>query len=72
MEDYAAPYCQSGLAWYGATPPNPVGPDKNLIHAFDFNTGLLTFTALGQVNPEVFNMTMTNVAPRVGFNTSRS
>ncbi len=56
------------LAWYGATPPNPVGPDQNLIHAFDFNSGLLTFAALGQVNPEVFNMTMTNVAPRVGFN----
>lgn len=55
------------LAWYGATPPNPVGPDKNLIHAFDFNSGLLTFAALGQVNPEVFNMTLTNFAPRVGF-----
>jgi hypothetical protein len=55
------------LAWYGATPPNAVGPDKNLIHAFDFNTGLLTFAALGQVNPEVYNMTMTNFAPRVGF-----
>jgi hypothetical protein len=56
------------LAWYGATPPNPVGPDKNLIHAFDFNSGLLIFTALGQVNPEVFNMTMNNLAPRIGFN----
>lgn len=55
------------LAWYGATPPNPVGPDKNLIHSFDFNSGLLTFVALGQGNPEVFNMTLTNVAPRVGF-----
>jgi hypothetical protein len=55
------------LAWYGATPPNPVGPDKNLIHAFDFNTGLLTFAALGQVNPEVYQMTKSNFAPRVGF-----
>jgi hypothetical protein len=55
------------LAWYGATPPNPVGPDKNLIHAFDFNTGLLTFTALGQVNPEVYARTNTNFAPRIGF-----
>jgi len=55
------------LAWYGATPPNPVGKDKNLIHAFDFNTGLLTFAALGQVNPEVFSMTHSNFAPRVGF-----
>lgn len=56
-----------GLAWYGATPPNPVGADKNLIHAFDFNTGLLTFAALGQVNPEVYSMTKTNFAPRIGF-----
>ncbi|MGB7133959.1 MAG: carboxypeptidase-like regulatory domain-containing protein [Acidobacteriaceae bacterium] len=55
------------LAWYGATPPNPVGPDKNLIHAFDFDSGLLIFTALGQVNPEVFPMTKTDFAPRVGF-----
>jgi Carboxypeptidase regulatory-like domain len=55
------------LAWYGSTPPNPVGPDKNLIHAFDFNSGLLTFAALGQVNPEVFQMTRTNFAPRFGF-----
>ena len=55
------------LAWYGATPPNPVGPDKNLIHAFDFNTGLLIFTALGQVDPEVYSMTYSNFAPRVGF-----
>lgn len=55
------------LAWYGSTPPNPVGSDKNLIHAFDFNTGLLIFTALGQVNPEVFQMTRTNFAPRIGF-----
>ncbi len=35
------------LAWYGATPPNPSGSNKNLIHAFDFNTGLITFAALG-------------------------
>jgi hypothetical protein len=55
------------LAWYGATPPNPVGADKNLIHGFNFNTGFLVFTALGQQNPEVFNMTYTNFAPRVGF-----
>lgn len=55
------------LAWYGATPPNPSGSDKNLIHSFDFDTGRMTFIALGQGNPEVFDMTMTNFAPRVGF-----
>ncbi len=54
------------LAWYGATPPNPIGNNKNFIHGFDFNAGLETFAALGQMNPEVFPMTMTNFAPRIG------
>ncbi len=54
------------LAWYGTTPPNPSGDNKNLIHGFDFATGLETFAALGQMNPEVFPMTMTNFAPRIG------
>ena len=55
------------LAWYGSTAPNPSGVDKNLIHGFDFVKGIPTFAALGQVNPEVFPMTMTNWAPRAGF-----
>jgi hypothetical protein len=55
------------LAWYGSTPPNPSGPDKNLIHGFDFVKGISTFAALGQMNPEVFPMTMSNWAPRIGF-----
>ncbi len=55
------------LAWYGNTSPNPSGPDKNLIHSFDFNTGLETFAALGQTSPESFPMTQTNFAPRIGF-----
>ena len=54
------------LAWYGSTPPNPSGSNKNYIHGFDFNTGLLTFAALGQTNPEVYPMTNTNFAPRIG------
>jgi hypothetical protein len=54
------------IAWYGTTPPNPAGNNKNYIHGFDFNTGLETFAALGQVNPEVYPMTMTNWAPRIG------
>lgn len=56
------------LAWYGATSPNPSGPDRNLIHAFDFNAGKPIFSALGQVNPAVYPMTLTNWAPRVGIN----
>jgi hypothetical protein len=56
------------LAWYWATPPNP--PDqtnKDLIHGFNFSTGLETFAALGTANPEVYSMTLDNVAPRLGL-----
>ena len=56
------------FAWFANTPPNP--PDqtnRNLIHGFDFNTGLETFAALGTANPEVFEMTRTNFAPRIGL-----
>lgn len=55
-----------GLSYYLKTPPNPSGPDKNLVHSFDFKTGEETFAALGQVNPELYSMTMTDFAPRVG------
>jgi hypothetical protein len=56
------------LAWFGNTSPNPSGSDKNLIHGFDFTLGKPTFAALGQMNPEVYPMTMTNWAPRIGIN----
>ena len=56
------------LSWYGATSPNPSGQvNKNLIHGFDFVKGIPTFAALGQMNPSVYPMTMTNWAPRIGF-----
>ena len=56
------------FAWFGNTPPNP--PDqtnRNLIHGFDFTTGLETFAALGTANPAVFPMTKINFAPRIGL-----
>lgn len=56
-----------GLAYYLSTPPNPSGPDRDLIHGFDFKTGEETFAALGQVNPELYSMTKTDWAPRVGL-----
>ena len=56
------------LAWFGNTTPNPSGPDRNLFHSFDFTAGKPTFVALGQTNPEVYPMTMTNFAPRFGVN----
>jgi hypothetical protein len=58
------------LSWYGATSPNAVGVDANLVHGFDFTKGKPIFAALGQVSPSVYPMTMTNWAPRVGFSYS--
>ena len=56
------------FAWFANTPPNPSDQtNRNLIHGFDFNTGLETFAALGTANPEVFEMTRTNFAPRIGL-----
>lgn len=56
-----------GISYFLNTPPNPTGPDKNLIHSFDFKTGEETFAALGQVNPELYSMTTTDIAPRIGL-----
>lgn len=55
------------LAWYGSTSPKPLGKDRNLIHGFDFSTGQETFAALGTADPQVYPMTMTNFAPRIGL-----
>ena len=56
------------LAWYTTTPPNPSDKmNANLIHGFNFNTGLMTFAALGTANPHVFNITLDDFAPRVGL-----
>ncbi len=57
----------AGVAWFGNTTPNPSGPDKNLFHSFDFTSGKPVFAALGQTDPEVYPMTLTNWAPRVGI-----
>ena len=56
----------AGLAWFGNTTPNPSGPDKTLFHSFDFTAGKPVFAALGQTNPEVYPMTLSNWAPRIG------
>ena len=55
-----------GLAWNLATPPNPAGEDRNLAHAFNFETGQVEYAALGQVKPSIYNMDLNNLAPRVG------
>ncbi len=56
------------FAWYTTTPPNPSDKtNRDLIHGFDFNTGLVTFAALGTANPHVYNITLNDFAPRVGL-----
>lgn len=56
------------LAWFTTTPPNPSGKEnRDLIHGFDFNSGLVTFAALGTANPHVYDMTLDDFAPRVGL-----
>jgi hypothetical protein len=56
------------LAWFGDTPPAPRSmADRNLIHGFDFTTGLVTFAALGTADPNVYKMTKNSFAPRVGL-----
>ncbi|MGH9469198.1 MAG: carboxypeptidase regulatory-like domain-containing protein [Terriglobia bacterium] len=56
-----------GIAWYVATPPDPVGPDTKYPHALDFSTGHVLYAALGQISPEVYSTTYSNLAPRVGL-----
>lgn len=57
----------AGLGYFLSTPPNPQGADKNYPHSFDFTTGHITYAALGQINPEVYSMTLDNFEPRLGF-----
>lgn len=56
-----------GVAWFLSTVPNPSGNAANLVHGFDRNTGLLTYAALGQVDPRVISMNWRNFTPRIGF-----
>lgn len=56
-----------GIAWYLQTIPNPQGADAKLSHGFDFNTGLLTFAALGQIDPKIIANDYNNFMPRLGF-----
>ncbi|PYV36607.1 MAG: hypothetical protein DMG06_30345, partial [Acidobacteria bacterium] len=56
-----------GFAWHLATPPNPVGADKNSPHALDFTTGRVRFAALGDIDPKVYETDFNNVTPRIGL-----
>jgi len=56
-----------GLSWYLETPPDPQGWARNAVHGFDTTTGLLTYAALGQINPKAFATDWNNFAPRAGI-----
>jgi hypothetical protein len=56
-----------GLSWFRETPPNPQGWARNYVHGFDVATGLLTYAALGQINPQAVPTDRNNLSPRLGL-----
>lgn len=56
-----------GLSWFLETPPNPQGWARNYVHGFDSATGLLTFSALRQINPQAAATDWDNLSPRLGL-----
>jgi hypothetical protein len=56
-----------GIAWFLSTVPEPVGWGADLPHGFDYNTGLLQYAALGQVDPGILDINYRNFTPRLGF-----
>ena len=56
-----------GLSWYHSTVPNPQGADAKIPHAFNFQTGLLEYAALGEVSPQVIKPDYKNWTPRFGI-----
>ncbi len=56
-----------GLAWDFQSVPMPLGPDGKLTHAFNFSTGLLEYSTLGQISPQLIKPTYTSFLPRLGL-----
>jgi hypothetical protein len=56
-----------GLSWFLETPPDPQGWARSYVHGFDVATGLLTFSALGQINPQAVATDRNNLSPRLGL-----
>jgi len=56
-----------GISWFKDTIPEPQGFAADFPHGFDPETGLLTFAALGQIDPKVIDADNNNFAPRLGF-----
>jgi hypothetical protein len=55
-----------GLSWYLDTPPDPQGWARGIVHGFDRVSGLLTYAALGQLDPKAVSTDRNNFAPRFG------
>jgi hypothetical protein len=56
-----------GFSWYLDTPPDPQGSVKKIVHGFDQITGLITYAALGQLDPKAVSTARSNFAPRFGL-----
>jgi len=56
-----------GLSWYVETPPDPQGWARKAVHGFDPVSGLLTYAALGQLDPKATSTDLNNFAPRFGL-----
>jgi hypothetical protein len=56
-----------GISWFKDTIADPQGEARNLPHGFNAETGLLTFAALGEIDPKVIAPDNNNFAPRLGF-----
>ena len=56
-----------GISWFVASIPNPQGAYQQLAHGFDLQTGLLTYSALKQVDPRIMSVPLNHFTPRFGF-----
>jgi len=55
-----------GISWFKATVPNPQKWASTWPHGFNYETGLLTYAALGEIDPRVLLPDNNNFTPRLG------
>ena len=56
-----------GISWNLEAPPTPQSWARNNVHGFDTQTGLLTYAALGQIDPQIIATDWKNLSPRAGL-----
>ncbi len=56
-----------GISWFLATIPDPQGRAGSFVHGLDEQNGLLTYAALGQLDPRVLSLDKNNWTPRLGL-----